>query len=91
MLGINGVDRAVMGQGDNGGKEGEYPYDHGIAEVDLGMRNCCWVKNLGDIRRDPMAFCIGNCLLDCFVLCLIILYTTILWRKIKRKNFSCCW
>jgi hypothetical protein len=72
MLGINGVDRAVMGQGDNEGKEGEYGYGHGRPVVDLGIRNCCWVKNLGDIRRDPMAFCIGNCLNGLF--CVVYYY-----------------
>ena len=71
MLYTSGADSAARGQGDKDGKEGEYDYGHGRSMVDLGIRNCCWVKNLGDSRRDPMAFCIGNCILVCFVLCIV--------------------
>jgi hypothetical protein len=87
MLGINGVDRAVMGQGDNEGKEGEYGYGHGRLVVDLGIRNCCRVKNLGDIRRDPMAFCIGNCLLVC-LFCCVLLFCVPLYRGARSSKKS---
>ena len=48
----------------------------------LGLRNCCWGKNLGVIRWDSMAFC-GRQLYYCFVffvLVVLVLHTTKPWR-----------
>jgi len=75
-----GGSSAARDQGGKDGKEGEDDYRHGCLVEELGIRNCCRVKNLGVIHMDPMAFCVGSCILFCFVLLVVILHTTISWR-----------
>ena len=81
----NGADSAARGQGDNDSKEGGYDYGLGCSMVDLGIRNCCWVKNLEDICRDPMAFCVSNCILGCFVLCIIFCAPLYRGARLREK------